>query len=248
MLDTFQILGYSGGIPTQSRGTTCLMVSTSKFDLMLDCGEGSYLRWNKAGYKWKNLQYIIITHMHPDHTGGLVPLLFYRKIYGIKSPLTIIGPPNLKDYLSDSFRHTGFEYIEKFYSINIAGNSSIDLGDEINLTGMEMKHVIPCWGYALNDNNKKIVFITDTLFNNNSIELATKADVLIHESTYKNRDIDEAQKHFHTTEIQAMEIADKAQVDRLILTHFSQRLSDEDVQEWRWKGQACVVFDERQKI
>ena len=45
-----------------------------------------------------------------------------------------------------------------------------------------------------------------------------------------------------------MEIADKAQVDRLILTHFSQRLSDEDVQEWRWKGQACVVFDERQKI
>ena len=113
---------------------------------------------------------------------------------------------------------------------------------------MEMKHVIPCWGYALNDNNKKIVFITDTLFNNNSIELATKADVLIHESTYKNRDIDEAQEHFHTTEIQAMEIADKAQVDRLILTHFSRRLSDEDVQEWRWKGQTCVVFDERQKI
>ena len=76
MLKNFQILGCSAGVPTQNRGVTCIMISTTQFDIMMDCGEGSYLRWQKAGYKWKNLNYIFITHMHPDHIGGLIPLLF----------------------------------------------------------------------------------------------------------------------------------------------------------------------------
>ena len=45
-----------------------------------------------------------------------------------------------------------------------------------------------------------------------------------------------------------MEIADSAQVKRLVLTHFSQRLKDRDITEWVWKGQNCVVFDNKQYI
>ena len=59
---------------------------------------------------------------------------------------------------------------------------------------------------------------------------------------------EKAADHFHTTNIQAMEIADEAQAKRLILTHFSPRLSNRDIQEWMWNGQPCVIFDERQKI
>ena len=80
MLQAYQILGYSAGVPTKERGVSSVMVSTSNFDIMIDCGEGTYLRWQKAGYKWKNLKNILITHMHPDHTAGLVPILFYRKL------------------------------------------------------------------------------------------------------------------------------------------------------------------------
>ncbi|SVE44302.1 uncharacterized protein METZ01_LOCUS497156, partial [marine metagenome] len=69
----YQIIGFSGGIPTQERGVSSMMISTSKYDMMIDCGEGTYLRWQKARYEWSNLKYILITHMHPDHTGGLVP-------------------------------------------------------------------------------------------------------------------------------------------------------------------------------
>ena len=109
MLKRYQIIGYSAGVPTQERGVTSVMVSTSNYDIMLDCGEGTYLRWQKAGYKWKRLKYILITHMHPDHIGGLLPFLFYRKLNSIKSPLNIIGPPNLELYLADAFQHTGIK-------------------------------------------------------------------------------------------------------------------------------------------
>ena len=113
---------------------------------------------------------------------------------------------------------------------------------------MEMKHKIPCWGYRFSDSRKKIVFITDTLPNSNTVKLAQDADLLIHEATFSHQLKDKAADHFHTTEIQAMEIADEANVHRLILTHFSQRLSDRDVQEWTWNGKPCVVFDERVDI
>ena len=99
MLKTFQILGCSGGLPTQDRGVTCVMITTSSYDIMIDCGEGSFLLWQKAGYRWNNLKYILITHMHSDHTGGLIPLLFYRNLNNVELPLTLIGPPNLEDFI-----------------------------------------------------------------------------------------------------------------------------------------------------
>ena len=248
MLTTFQILGCSGGIPTQERGVTCVMITTKDYDMMIDCGEGSYLRWQKAGYHWKNLEYILITHMHPDHTGGLLPFLFYRKLYSIESPLTIIGPPNLEAYLTDSFQHTGISHNQDLHFISIADHSEMELNKGISLHALEMEHKISCWGYALKDGRRKLVIITDTRRNTNSIKLANKADVLIHEATFQHHQRDKALEHFHVTEIQAMEIADAAQVKRLVLTHFSPRLSDENVKEWTWQGQTCTVFDERQNI
>ena len=248
MLTTFQILGCSGGIPTQERGVTCVMITTKDYDMMIDCGEGSYLRWQKAGYHWKNLEYILITHMHPDHTGGLLPFLFYRKLYSIESPLTIIGPPNLEAYLTDSFQHTGTSHNQDLHFISIADHSEMELNKGISLHALEMEHKIPCWAYAVVDGSQKLVFVTDTRSNANTVKLAKKADVLIHEATFQHYQYDKAIEHLHTTEIQAMEIADAAQVKRLVLTHFSPRLTDADVKEWTWQGQPCVVFDKRQKI
>ncbi len=248
MLKTFQILGYSAGIPTQGRGVTCVMINTSHYEIMIDCGEGSYLRWQKAGYFWKNLEYILITHMHPDHTGGLLSFLFYRKLYSIGLPLTIIGPPNLGSYVSDSFKYTGINNYPELNFINVAEHSIIELDKGIKLHALEMEHKIPCWGYALVDSRHKLVFITDTRINANTVKLAKKADVLIHEATFQHHNRDKALEQFHSTEIQAMGIADATQVKRLILTHFSQCLTDEEIKKWTWNGQSCVVFDKRQKI
>jgi len=216
--------------------------------MMIDCGEGSYLQWKKAGYQWKRLKYILITHMHPDHIGGLLPFLFYRKLHSIESPLIIIGPPNLKAYLTDSFQHTGINHNQDLHCISIADNSEMDIDKGISLRALEMEHKIPCWGYALKDDKRKLVFITDTLRNANTVKLSKNADVLIHEATYQHHHRDKALEHFHVTEIQAMEIADAAEAKRLVLTHFSSRLKDDDVKKWTWQGKPCVVFDERQDI
>ena len=77
-----------------------------------------------------------------------------------------------------------------------------------------MEHKIPCWGYKISDGDNSLVFITDTLPNSNAVTLAKNVDILIHEATFSHHMRVKAKKHFHTTEIQAMEIADKANTVR----------------------------------
>ena len=248
MLKTFQILGSSGGVPTQARGLSSLMISTTEFDIMIDCGEGTYLNWQKQGYSWKKLRYIFITHLHPDHCGGLIPMLFYRRIYGITNPLTLVGPSNLKEFILTGFKLFITRPIQGFHWINIEESPKGKLEDGIEFQSDEMIHKIPCWGYSIMDANKKIVFITDTLPNENAVQLSYRADILIHEATFSHTNRDKAREHFHSTNVQAMEIADKAEVNKLILTHFSQQIKDSELKKWHWNGNQCVIFNKRETI
>jgi len=70
---------------------------------------------------------------------------------------------------------------------------------------------------------RKITFIFDTGMNYNAIKIAKDSDLLICESTYIKADADKAEERDHLTAEQAAEIAKKAKVEKLILTHLSQR-------------------------
>lgn len=70
---------------------------------------------------------------------------------------------------------------------------------------------------------KKIVYITDTLFVPQAIDLAEEADLLICESTFSNDQEELAHQYKHMTARQAAQVGSMANVKKVILTHFSQR-------------------------
>ncbi len=73
---------------------------------------------------------------------------------------------------------------------------------------------------------ESIAVVIDTRPCTEAIELARGAKLLLAESTYLDQDRDLAKKHHHLTAKQAAEIAIKANVDMLVLTHFSARYLD----------------------
>ncbi len=73
---------------------------------------------------------------------------------------------------------------------------------------------------------RRVVYCTDTRVCAASVELAKNADVLIHEATYGNDLAAEAEERFHATAAGAASVARDANVNRLILTHFSTRYRD----------------------
>ena len=68
-----------------------------------------------------------------------------------------------------------------------------------------------------------MVYCTDTVYTESAIELSKEADLLIHEATYAQKETEMAYQRGHSTATMAAEIAAKARVKKLILTHFSPR-------------------------
>jgi ribonuclease Z len=86
---------------------------------------------------------------------------------------------------------------------------------------------------------KKLTIIADTSLCKSCIDLADEADILICESTYANNLQEKAEQYKHLTAGQAGLIANKANVKKLILTHFSQRYKNtQQIEE-----DARTVFD-----
>jgi ribonuclease Z len=73
---------------------------------------------------------------------------------------------------------------------------------------------------------RKIVYSGDTGPCSQMINFSVDADVLIHESTFNNRHSDKAKETGHSTASMAADIAKKANVKRLVLTHISTRYKD----------------------
>lgn len=70
---------------------------------------------------------------------------------------------------------------------------------------------------------KTVTIIGDTKFTEKCAELAEKADILVHEATFKESEVKLAEEYFHSTALQAAETARAAGVKQLILNHISSR-------------------------
>jgi ribonuclease Z len=74
---------------------------------------------------------------------------------------------------------------------------------------------------------RKLAYSGDTTYTRNLVELADRADVLIHEATYLGEDIALAERSSHSTAVMAAQAARQADVRTLILTHVSTRYEGE---------------------
>jgi len=93
------------------------------------------------------------------------------------------------------------------------------------------KKIIPNMVLGPPRSGRKIVISGDTRPYNKLIDFSKNADVLIHDSTFDSEFEDIARDYGHSTASQAANIAKKANVERLFLTHISPRYLDHRILE-----------------
>jgi ribonuclease Z len=87
---------------------------------------------------------------------------------------------------------------------------------------------------------RKVVYSGDTRPCDAVIELARGSDILIHESMFSSEDEENTKDAAHSTTKQAAEVAKKADVKKLYLTHISQRYTEPE----KLLAEAREVFPE----
>lgn len=79
------ILGSGTCVPYARRGSSGYAVELPDAKIVLDCGSGTTKRLAEAGINYLDVDYLLLSHLHPDHTGGLAAFLFATK-YAYGSP------------------------------------------------------------------------------------------------------------------------------------------------------------------
>ena len=76
---------------------------------------------------------------------------------------------------------------------------------------------------------RSYAYCSDTLYLKSIIPQIKGADLLFHEATFMSSDDARAKETFHSTALQAAQIAKEAEVKQLVIGHFSARYEDENL-------------------
>jgi ribonuclease Z len=157
-------LGTSSGTPTKNRNVTAISVIESKGSdwYLVDCGEGTQHQILHTKLSMSSLRAIFITHVHGDHCYGLPGLLASAGMNGRKSPLTIIAPKGIEEWLHATQVNTELYLPFELNFISSESLYKLEFGQfEISIT--KLSHRVPSFSYSFTDRNIKANLDTDRL-------------------------------------------------------------------------------------
>jgi ribonuclease Z len=270
-------LGTAGSAPTAQRAPAAILVRRGGDRLLFDCGEGTQRQLLRSQVGLVDLEEIFLTHYHADHYLGLPGMLKTFALRGRDLPITIYGPPGLRDLFSALRRIFGklsfdYELVEvragdvlerKEYDLAAfavdhgvsavgyvlselprPGRFDVARADELGVpvgpergklqagepvTLVDGRTIAPADVLGLPRPGRKLVLAADSAPSRWVVDAARAADVLVHEATFCEEELERARETLHSTAAQAAEVAREAEVKLLALTHLSARYFGPDV-------------------
>ncbi|HML12702.1 MAG TPA: MBL fold metallo-hydrolase [Xanthobacteraceae bacterium] len=217
-------VGCGDAFGSGGRLNTCFHVRATRTSFLIDCGASSLIGLNRFGIDRNAIDTILVTHFHADHFGG-VPFFMLDAQFNTKRtrPLTIAGPPGLRDWyprvMDTSF--FGASKTRHRFELNLVELESAErraLGD-ITVRPARVRHAPtegPFFAYRIEVDGKTIAFSGDTEWVENLVEVGHNADLLISECYSFEKKVP-----FHLDYATLKTNLPRIKPKRLILTHMN---------------------------
>ncbi len=194
------LLGTGDPVPRVDRFGPSILVEAGPYRLLFDAGRGASQRLTQLEISLGDIDAVFITHFHSDHLSGLpdiwltgwLPPPFGRR----DQPLRVIGPDGLTGILEglrqafdpdiqirlvdEQLPLRGIEFDISEYSAD-----GVVFDEEgVTVAAFAVDHgqyIKPSYGYRVDYAGRSVVLSGDTRFDENLIEAAQGADVVIHE-------------------------------------------------------------------
>src|SRR5688500_20391033 len=119
-------------MPTPRRAPTALLVRRGGERVLVDCAEGTQRQLLKSSVGLIELRELFLTHYHADHYLGLPGMLKTFALRGRELPMTVYGPPGLRDLFGSLKRIFG----RLTYECELVG---LRAGDVLGRDGYEVR-------------------------------------------------------------------------------------------------------------
>lgn len=221
----FIVLGCRAGSPGEGVAASGYLVRDKGKTILLDCGPGVVLELTRRGLA-HTLDAAIITHAHADHCADLVALAYHRLFPMSQGPLPlwagdsvarvlsglddIFGIPSLPTLAKPLGHAFDFHPIEAGVPFDVAG---------LVVEAMAAVHPVPT--LAVRFPELGLVYTADGALTDALVAFARSAALLVAECTYVDAEGRDLNGHGHMTAAHAGQLAARAGVGQLLLTHFS---------------------------
>lgn len=142
------LLGTGGTMPLKSRWLSSAIMRYNGHCVLFDCGEGTQIALKCAGFTFKPIDVLCLTHFHADHVSGLPGLLLSMGNEGKTDPLLIIGPKGAHKVVS-SLRVIAPGLSFDVEVVEITEDDATFYFDGFNITAFRVSHAVPCYGYCV---------------------------------------------------------------------------------------------------
>ena len=276
------LLGTKGG-PRVSKGRAnpSSLVTAAGRSYVVDCGYGVIRQLVEAGVEAHEVRTILITHNHSDHMLELGPLVYTAWAGGLREPLEVWGPPPLGKIVANFLDSVGYDIdirmedegrpdLRKLVRVhefdapsgrpNLSrlpghGAATVFERDGLRVSAVKVRHppITHAYAYRFDAPDRSVVLSGDTTYSPELVELATGADVLVHEVMHlggldrllsRNPNAPTLRKHLidsHTTTEQLGHVAAEAGVKTLVLSHFVPG-DDPSITDAMWAEGVCKNF------
>jgi ribonuclease Z len=151
-------LGTSAATPTDERGLSSIAIARGNEILLFDAGEGMQRNFVRSSLRMNSKMKVFITHMHADHSLGILGLLQTLSLNGRTLPIDIYGEPRLAEFIKYSARLIGFGLSFKVNLHTIEGEGPLVREGDYEVTCCEADHNVTAYSFCLTELERPGIF------------------------------------------------------------------------------------------
>jgi ribonuclease BN (tRNA processing enzyme) len=226
-------LGSGTGVPSVDRASPAILLKLPEAKVLIDLGPGTLRQLAKVSISITEIDYILLTHLHPDHSADLAPFLFatkYPPYLNNRRPIHLLAGTDFELFykrLKNLYGHWIALPPGLLRYISLPQDRPKEKGfPSFSLQSRPVAHTSSSLGFRITLPKRKVlVFSGDSDYSTTLVELARKADLLVLECSFPEGEKVDG----HLTPSLAGRIAREAGVKQLLLTHFYPECQDQDL-------------------
>ncbi len=162
-------IGSSHGVPEPNRKCSCALLEVKDRKYLIDAGTDPVSALIKRGIRPEKINAVFITHMHGDHTNGLIPFVDLCSWF-FKDAKPVIWLPEkeavagIQTWLNCN--HSPMRQDIEFREIS---EGALYQDDQIRVTALRTGHIEKSFAFQIEAEGKKVLFTGDMKYTDGPI-------------------------------------------------------------------------------